>query len=103
MVGERTTRTATGRGTFWANGFNLYSLSVASYTSASLLPDYNACTASLAGADGWPCKYGWGSMHTNILNFVYCDGSVHSISTSINMSIFQSLCTMSGGEVIPDF
>jgi prepilin-type N-terminal cleavage/methylation domain-containing protein/prepilin-type processing-associated H-X9-DG protein len=100
-VGERATRTTTNRGTFWGCSFNLYSLSTASYTSASLLPDYSACTGSLNGADGWPCKYGWGSFHSGGLNFVLCDGSVRTISTNINLTAFQALCTVNGGEVIP--
>jgi prepilin-type N-terminal cleavage/methylation domain-containing protein/prepilin-type processing-associated H-X9-DG protein len=101
LVGERETRTTTNRGTFWADSFNLYSLSSASPFSASLLPDYAGCTASLGGADAWPCKYGWGSFHSGGINFVLCDGSVRSISPSINLTVFQGLCTISGGEVIP--
>jgi prepilin-type processing-associated H-X9-DG protein len=101
-VGERATRTTVNRGSFWACSFNLYSLSSASYTSASLLNDYNACVASLGGADAWPCKYGWGSFHpAGGINFVMCDGSVRSISTSVNIISFQGLCTISGGEIIP--
>jgi prepilin-type processing-associated H-X9-DG protein len=100
-IGERATKTHTNRDSFWGCSFNLYSLSSASYTSASLLPDYDACVASLNGADAWPCKYGWGSFHTGVLNFLYCDGSVRTISTGINMTSFQSLCTIAGGEVTP--
>src|SRR5262249_35068140 len=39
-VGERATRTVVNRGTFWANSFNLYSLSGGQNTSATLLNDY---------------------------------------------------------------
>jgi prepilin-type N-terminal cleavage/methylation domain-containing protein/prepilin-type processing-associated H-X9-DG protein len=110
-VGERATKTVVNRGTFWAYSFNLYSLSSASFTSASLLNDYGACQTAL-GADPldptddptkdlWPCKYGWGSFHTGVINFVMCDGSVRPISTNINMTAFQALCTISGGEVVP--
>jgi prepilin-type N-terminal cleavage/methylation domain-containing protein/prepilin-type processing-associated H-X9-DG protein len=101
LIGERATLTTPNRGTFWANSFNLYSLSIGSSTSASLLADYNVCTAALAGADNYPCKYGWGSFHTGGINFVMCDGSVRSISPNINMTVFQGLCTITGGEVIP--
>jgi prepilin-type N-terminal cleavage/methylation domain-containing protein len=101
MVGERATRTTTSRGTFWANSFNLYSLSSAGVESASLLADYDACINSLKGADGFPCKYGWGSFHDGGINFVCCDGHVVTISTSINMTVFQSLATVAGGEVVP--
>jgi prepilin-type N-terminal cleavage/methylation domain-containing protein len=101
LIGERATLTTTNRGTFWADSFNLYSLSIGSTTSASLLNDYNACTAALAGADNYPCKYGWGSFHAIAINFVLCDGSVRSINTNVNMSVFQAFCTINGGEAIP--
>jgi hypothetical protein len=107
MVGERATRTTTSRGTFWANSFNLYSLSSAGVESASLLADYNACTSLLGqqdpfgNTDAFPCKYGWGSFHDGGINFVCCDGHVVTISNSINMTVFQSLATIAGGEVVP--
>src|SRR5262249_52171166 len=44
-IGERSTRTHNTRGTFWANSFNLYSVSGAYTQSASLLNDYDACGA----------------------------------------------------------
>jgi prepilin-type N-terminal cleavage/methylation domain-containing protein/prepilin-type processing-associated H-X9-DG protein len=101
-VGERATKIGTSdRDSFWACSFNLYSLSSASYTSASLLNSYDDCVASLGGADAWPCKYGWGSFHTQLINFAFCDGSVHSIGTDINMTVFQGFCTIAGGEILP--
>jgi prepilin-type N-terminal cleavage/methylation domain-containing protein/prepilin-type processing-associated H-X9-DG protein len=101
MVGERTTVTTTNRTTFWADSFNLYSLSSGAPISVSLYPDYNACTATLGGGDPFECKYGWGSLHTsNTLNFVLCDGHVMTISPTIDIAVFQALCTIDGGEVI---
>jgi type II secretory pathway pseudopilin PulG len=104
MVGERSTTTTTSRGTFWANSFNLYSLSSAGVESASLLNDYNACTAAvpvLGETDPFACKYGWGSGHDNALNFVCCDGHVVAITTGVNMTVFQALSTIAGGEPVP--
>jgi prepilin-type N-terminal cleavage/methylation domain-containing protein len=100
MVGERSTRTHQTRGTFWANAFNLYSLSGAYTQSASLLNDYDACIA--VASDQAQCKYGWGSFHTGVINFVYGDGSVRGVKTSIDMKVFTYLSTVAGGEVIPD-
>jgi prepilin-type N-terminal cleavage/methylation domain-containing protein/prepilin-type processing-associated H-X9-DG protein len=100
LVGERATRTTVNRGTFWANSFNLYSLSSGGIQSASLLNDYNACTGLVVG-DAYPCKYGWGSFHNGGINFVCCDGHVVTISSGIDMSVFQALCTIAGNEVIP--
>ena len=104
MVGERATSTTTNRGTFWADSFNLYSLSSAGVESASLLPDYNACVAavpSLGETDPFACKYGWGAFHDGVINFVCCDGHVVAISVNVNMPIFQALATVSGGEIVP--
>jgi prepilin-type processing-associated H-X9-DG protein len=102
FVGERATRSTINRGTFWADSFNLYSLSAGYSTSATLLDDYAACVQSLSGADPSPCKYGWGSFHTGGgINFVLCDGHVVTIDPGIDMGVFQALCTISGNEVIP--
>jgi prepilin-type N-terminal cleavage/methylation domain-containing protein/prepilin-type processing-associated H-X9-DG protein len=100
VVGERATRTHATRGTFWADSFNLYSLSGAFNQSAALLADYDKC-ATIA-SDIAQCKYGWGSFHSGVINFVYGDGSVRSVRTSINMVMFTYMSTISGGEVIVD-
>jgi prepilin-type N-terminal cleavage/methylation domain-containing protein len=104
MVGERATRTTTNRGTFWADSFNLYSLSSAGTESASLLADYSACVAALPAlgeTDAFPCKYGWGAFHDGVINFVCCDGHVVTVSVNVNMTIFQALATVAGGEIVP--
>src|SRR5262245_13203617 len=103
-VGERTTHTHPTRGTFWANGFKLYSLSTAWQYSVTLLDDYDGCIASPAGSkNNNRCKYSWGSPHAGQINFVFADGHVRSLSTSIDMMVFQALSTIGGNEVIPDF
>ena len=102
MVGERTTRTRPARGTFWADSFNLYSVSAAWSHSVTLLDDYDACVALESDTPN-RCKYGWGSPHAGGINFAFCDGSVRSIQRSIDMQIFQDMATIGGGEVIPDF
>jgi prepilin-type N-terminal cleavage/methylation domain-containing protein/prepilin-type processing-associated H-X9-DG protein len=101
MIGERVTRTTPARGTFWADSFNLYSMSGAYPDSATLLPDYNAC--SNVASDVAQCKYGWGSMHTGGINFVLCDGHVTVVSNSINMQVFVALATINGGEQLPSW
>jgi prepilin-type N-terminal cleavage/methylation domain-containing protein/prepilin-type processing-associated H-X9-DG protein len=102
MVGERTTRTHPSRSTFWADSFNLYTLSAAWSDPASLLDDYDACLRALTGYDNEnPCKFGWGSPHSGQINFAFCDGSVRGLSPAIDMAVFQALATIAGGEVIP--
>jgi prepilin-type N-terminal cleavage/methylation domain-containing protein/prepilin-type processing-associated H-X9-DG protein len=102
MAGERMTTTHQTRTTFWADSFNLYSLSAAETLSATLLADYDACKNIVSNENS--CKYGWGSIHANgNINFVFCDGSVRSISPNIDMTIFCDLATIDGGETIPAF
>ncbi|MBA4066316.1 MAG: hypothetical protein C0501_21900 [Isosphaera sp.] len=99
-VGERSTRTRPTRGTFWANSFNLYTVSGAYTQSASLLNDYDRCLT--IASDQAQCKYGWGSFHEGVINFVFADGSVRSVRTAIDMRVFTHLSTVAGGEVAQD-
>jgi len=100
FVGERSTRTTPNRGAFWANAFNLYDLSGAYPQSASLLPDYDAC--GRIASDIAQCKYGWGSFHPSIINFVFGDGSVRQLKTNMDMVVFTQLATIGGGETAQD-
>jgi hypothetical protein len=98
FVGERCTRTTPTRGTFWADSFNLYDLSGAYAQSATLLADYDAC--GRIASDIAQCKYGWGSFHPGIVQFVFGDGSVRPVRTQINMTIFTAMATIGNGETI---
>ena len=65
----------------------------------TLLPDYDNCQAHI---NANYCKYGWGSLHgNNLIQFVFGDGHVQSISPNIDLNIFAALSTIAGGEVIP--
>jgi prepilin-type N-terminal cleavage/methylation domain-containing protein/prepilin-type processing-associated H-X9-DG protein len=103
FVGERHTTTHVIRGPFWADSFNLYTggASYKSGTNIYLLPDYDACAASIPENH---CKYGWGSLHANNqINFLFGDGHVRTVSPAIDLDIFVALSTIAGGEKIPDF
>jgi prepilin-type processing-associated H-X9-DG protein len=51
-------------------------------------------------------KYGqhnpvvFGSAHASGFNAVFCDGSVHRISYSINLTILQRLCVRNDGQPV---
>jgi prepilin-type N-terminal cleavage/methylation domain-containing protein/prepilin-type processing-associated H-X9-DG protein len=44
--------------------------------------------------------YDFFSFHTGVVNFLFCDGSVHGIRTSAPVSALQALATRDGGEPI---
>jgi hypothetical protein len=40
------------------------------------------------------------SPHPYAVSFVFADGSVHSLTTSVDISIVQALATRAGGETV---
>jgi prepilin-type N-terminal cleavage/methylation domain-containing protein/prepilin-type processing-associated H-X9-DG protein len=101
FVGERHTRTHFSRGPFWADSFNLYTLSASWPYSATMIADYDQCTTLVTNANF--CKYGWGSLHTGGINWAMGDGSVRFITITIDMNTFMALSTIAGNEVLPNF
>jgi prepilin-type processing-associated H-X9-DG protein len=102
FVGERHTKTHFTRGPFWADSFNLYTTGGAfpGSTNIYLQPDYDLCASQV---DVGHCKYGWGSWHSGGINWLFGDGSVRTLTTNIDMRIFEALSTIAGAEVIPEF
>jgi prepilin-type N-terminal cleavage/methylation domain-containing protein/prepilin-type processing-associated H-X9-DG protein len=43
------------------------------------------------------------SFHPSGANVVFADGSVHFLSSSLNLCVLAALATRAGGEVVPDF
>jgi prepilin-type N-terminal cleavage/methylation domain-containing protein/prepilin-type processing-associated H-X9-DG protein len=113
MVGEFTlnepnTTDGSGenRGTFWAYTYASYNQSSFSLLPQTFTTNYNACFQTDAGTPytDQPCKRGWGSNHTNGLNFLMCDGSVRWVTYSADLNIMAAMATIAGGEVaqLPD-
>jgi Protein of unknown function (DUF1559) len=69
--------------------------------------------AGQPGGDN-PCKRGWGSMHTGVLQWAFGDGSVRAISSNVDLGlqppndatvptvlgVLPALATINGGEVV---
>jgi len=98
LTGESTTSTNTGYRTFWAYSYAYYAISGATPQERTLWGDYDRCAATSGNGKVIPCKRQWGSLHSGILNFALCDGSVRPISTTIDTTLFANLATIAGGE-----
>ena len=114
LVGERYNRDIAGepnvprRTTFWAYTFGSYNTSSAVPEPRVLAAyEYIKCIYPLGRPtprlNDNPCKRGWGGAHSGVVNFSMCDGSVRGISTNIDITIFVSMATVAGGEIVPSF
>ncbi len=100
MAGESTTRTNHPWRTFWAYAYAHFSLSAVTPQSRTLLGDFDRCKETDGtGRDG-PCRRGWGSYHADGLHFLFCDGAVHFVDTSVDMELLARLATIDGQEVV---
>ncbi|MEN6559077.1 MAG: DUF1559 domain-containing protein [Thermoguttaceae bacterium] len=98
LVGESTNTTGSAQRTFWAYAYAYYTLSGATAQPRILWGDFDRCVSANPNGIQVPCKRQWGSPHSGIINFAFCDGSVRSIDTSIDMTLFGNLSTIDGGE-----
>jgi len=104
MVGEYSTRPSKkipGLRTFWAYTYGSYKRSDAMPESRTLLGDYDRCTLLGGQLAFWPCDRVWGSLHTDLLNFLLCDGSVQTFPINIDTKIFAAAATITGREFAP--
>lgn len=84
-------------GTYWASSAsNSISQAVPLSESLQAVPEFWKCVSTVPSDKA--CDFGWGSYHPGIIGFVFSDGSVHFLDTSINMNLFCDLSTIAGGE-----
>ena len=119
LIGEYTTTSQPARSAFW--GASYYKLNLASiwllngyktnpkFPVAAMAgqfdPDYDKCNAemnsvgTLSCADQ-PCNGGFTGIHGagGVINFVFCDGSVHTMSATADIRVLGDLATANGGE-----
>jgi prepilin-type N-terminal cleavage/methylation domain-containing protein/prepilin-type processing-associated H-X9-DG protein len=104
VAGEYATSTTIGRTNFWAYEFTGYQMGGITIPpeSRQLMNNFDACTAACPNCvDGnQPCKRGFASFHTNVINFAFADGSVRSLSTNIDMILLGAMSTIDNGEVV---
>lgn len=102
LVGEYSTITADSRRVHWAYSYSSYSVGTAVPDSRTLIPDFERCAYTLGGGEQ-VCSRGWGSFHagSNVINFVFCDGSVRAVSTGIQAYMFSHLGSIEGSDPVP--
>jgi prepilin-type N-terminal cleavage/methylation domain-containing protein len=99
LVGEYQTATYARRRTYWAYAYTSYNQSSAFPESRTLIADYDRCQR-LGGGGVHTCKRAWGSLHAGgLIQFVFCDGSVHSVAPSIDTDIFVALATIQNDDI----
>ncbi len=87
-VGEDIHEQSSHGATFYANG------------------DYASCHAPLntifipPQPGNWPLVMSFRSRHLNFVNFCVADGSVRSLSQSVDWLTYQQMCTRAGGEPV---
>jgi len=103
MVAEYHTRTRPRRGTFWAYTYTSYSQSSFTAQRRILIPDYDRCVAIGGTGGSNACKRGWGSMHVGGMQVLLADGASRFMSENIDLTLFQSLGTPAGDEIIGEW
>lgn len=72
------------------------------YVGASTGPAANAVGAGCASDLEWATR-GFNSPHVGVGVFALCDGSVKTISESVNLRVYQALGSRAGGEVVGEY
>jgi prepilin-type processing-associated H-X9-DG protein len=106
MIGEYCNADATtaNKRAFWAYGYAQYSSgNIVQGQSATLINNFTTCNNIVGSYDSSNgCKGTFASSHPGGINFVMCDGSVHQISTSVDMNVVMpALASIAGNEAIP--
>ena len=58
------------------------------------------CSAAMTAARNWNISWGFKSKHTGGANFVFVDGSVHFLQSSINMQLYCDLGCRNDGLTV---
>jgi prepilin-type N-terminal cleavage/methylation domain-containing protein len=93
-IGQYDTATASGNDQGWDLGFDL---DTNRWTKHTPLGDAENFPAHFSGEDAWSV---FGSAHPAGCQFVFCDGSVHTITYDIDRNTFTRLGSVADGEVV---
>jgi prepilin-type N-terminal cleavage/methylation domain-containing protein len=77
---------------------DLHSMRSTEYGPYSSIRECVDQTGFNGGQSGTQCRYTFGTSHPGAIIMVCGDGSVHSVSTGVNLDVWHALGTMAGGE-----
>lgn len=99
LVGEYHSVTHPNRTGFWAYtpyGYNEATV-IPELGNYALMPDYDRCREALSKE---PCQRVFASLHAGgIINFLYCDGSVHGVQDTVDIYLLAAAATIAGEEL----
>jgi prepilin-type N-terminal cleavage/methylation domain-containing protein/prepilin-type processing-associated H-X9-DG protein len=92
---------ASGRGEYWASASLGYSMFNTIVPPNSTAHEWGACSAYTGGNSVTESEFAnASSLHPGGANFVFADGSVHFLKSTINLQTYWALGTRSNGEVV---
>ena len=112
LIGEYVTSSQLLRATYW--GYTFYGMNLGTITlpincykdpnctnandmSAQFDPDFDKCTANTTVQ--YTCYHAFSGIHAGgTMNFCYCDGSVRTISSDVDLKAFAAAATAGGDE-----
>jgi prepilin-type N-terminal cleavage/methylation domain-containing protein/prepilin-type processing-associated H-X9-DG protein len=112
LIGEYVTTSQLIRATYW--GYTFYGMNLGTITlpiacyldsscpnandlSGQFDPDFEKCAASPTVQ--YTCYHAFSGIHAGgTMNFCYCDGSVQTITSDVDLKVFAGAATASGNE-----
>jgi prepilin-type processing-associated H-X9-DG protein len=67
------------------------------------LPDHAICATLVVTGNSNQCNRAFASEHPGGMQFVFCDGRVQFVRTTIDGTLYQNLATIMGAETVFDF
>jgi prepilin-type N-terminal cleavage/methylation domain-containing protein len=88
-----------GEGLVNASYWNWWAYGNGSIRTCAIGPNAVSQSGAPYQAWDWPNNFCFSSGHTQGVQFVYCDGSVHFVPNSVSLTVYRAVATRAGGEI----